>query len=76
MKKQVKPTCRQTKTGNAVLKETASPQTDDSRGADQSFPLVGIGTSAGGLEALALSILHDHHETGRVVPKEKGEINA
>jgi len=23
-----------------------------------------------------LSILHDHHETGRVVPKEKGKLNA
>ena len=76
MKKQVKPTRRQTKTGNAVLKETPTPQTDDSRGAHQSFPIVGIGASAGGLEALELSILHNHHETGQVVPKEKGELNA
>jgi len=76
MKKQLTPTRRQTKSGNAILKETASPQTDDSRGADQSFPLVGIGASAGGLEALALSILHDHYETGQLVPKEKGELNA
>jgi chemotaxis response regulator CheB len=76
MKKQVKPTRRQTKTGNAALKETPSPQSDDSRGADQSFHIVGIGASAGGLEALALSILHDYHETGQVVPKEKGELNA
>jgi chemotaxis response regulator CheB len=54
MKKQVKPTRRQTKSGNAVLKETPTPQTDDSRGADQSFPIVGIGASAGGLDALEL----------------------
>ncbi len=64
MKKQMKPTCRQTKTGNAILKETPTPQTDDSRGADQSFPIVGIGASAGGLEALELFLRNVPEKSG------------
>ena len=70
MKKQEKPTRRQNKTDNAVLKETPNPQPDDPRaavakpspipradeggGANIPFPIVGIGASAGGLEALEL----------------------
>jgi len=70
LKKQEKPTRRQNKTDNAVLKETPTPQPDDTRtavakpspipradeggGANSPFPIVGIGASAGGLEALEL----------------------
>jgi two-component system CheB/CheR fusion protein len=54
MKKREAPPGRQTKTSDAVLKETLIPQTDDLRSADQSFPIVGIGASAGGLEALEI----------------------
>ncbi|MBU1205735.1 MAG: PAS domain-containing protein [Proteobacteria bacterium] len=54
MKKQTKPERRQQKPANAVPKETPSPQADDSRSAGRPFPIVGIGASAGGLEALEL----------------------
>ncbi|MBU0545201.1 MAG: PAS domain-containing protein [Proteobacteria bacterium] len=52
MKKQAKLTKRQIKSGNAVLTETPVPKRDNSRDADQHFPIAGIGASAGGLEAL------------------------
>jgi len=64
MKKQVKPTRRQTKTGNAVPKATLAPQTDDPRAADQPFPIVGIGASAGGLEALQLFMRNVPEKSG------------
>jgi two-component system CheB/CheR fusion protein len=54
MNKQTKPARWQQKPANAVPKETPSPQADDSRGAGRRFPIVGIGASAGGLEALEL----------------------
>ncbi len=54
MKKQRKPTRRQTKTGIAAPDKTPTPQMDDSSSADRPFPIVGIGASAGGLEALEL----------------------
>jgi len=65
MTKQVKPTRRQNKTDNAVLKETPTPQAavakpspipraDEGGDANIPFPIVGIGASAGGLEALEL----------------------
>src|SRR3990167_1825128 len=48
MKKQTKPARRPQKPADAV------PQADDSRSASRPFPIVGIGASAGGLEALDL----------------------
>ena len=48
MKKQTKPARRPQKPADAV------PQADDSRSASRPFPIVGIGASAGGLEALEL----------------------
>jgi hypothetical protein len=54
MKKRETPPGRQAKTSDAVLKETPIPQTDDLRSVDQSFPIGGIGASAGGLEALEI----------------------
>jgi two-component system CheB/CheR fusion protein len=64
MEKQKKPKRRQTGTGRAVLKETLIPQTDDPRGADQAFPIVGIGASAGGLEALELFLKNIPEKSG------------
>ncbi len=52
MKKQEIPKNPQAKTGNNVRKKTPPPQSDDSLGALHHFPIVGIGASAGGLEAL------------------------
>ena len=56
MKKQVKPSRKKTMGTDfeSVPSEAPPPQSDDPRAADQSFPIVGIGASAGGLEALEL----------------------
>ncbi len=54
MNKQKNPPRRQTKADNAVTEVAPATQTDDSRVAAQFFPIVGIGASAGGLEALEL----------------------
>jgi len=51
MKKQAKSTKLQIKSGNAVLTETPVPKRDNSREADQHFPIVGIGASKSRLEA-------------------------
>jgi len=64
MIKKTKPEHRQKKPANAVPKETPSPQTDDSHRASRLFPIVGIGASAGGLEALELFLKN--------VPKDSG----
>ena len=54
MKKQATPERRKRQPAKTVLKDAPSPQADDSRSAVRPFPIVGIGASAGGLEALEL----------------------
>jgi two-component system CheB/CheR fusion protein len=54
MTNRIKPKSQREKQANAVLKEIASPPAVDSVGADRLFPIVGIGASAGGLEALEI----------------------
>ncbi|MGD0265060.1 MAG: chemotaxis protein CheB [Candidatus Methylomirabilota bacterium] len=54
MKKQATPERRKRQPAKSVLKDAPSPQADDSRRVDAAFPIVGIGASAGGLEALEL----------------------
>jgi len=54
MNKQTKPARRQQKPARGVPKETLPQQADDSRSVGPPFPIVGIGASAGGLEALQL----------------------
>ena len=54
MKKQATPERRKRQPAKTVLKDAPSPQADDSRRVDAAFPIVGIGASAGGLEALEL----------------------
>jgi len=54
MNKQTKPARRQQKPARGVPKETLPQQADDSRSVGPPFPIVGIGASAGGLEALEL----------------------
>ncbi len=51
MKKPTKPVRRAQKAAGPVMEETSSPPADEAR---RSFPIVGIGASAGGLEALEL----------------------
>ncbi|MDQ1331119.1 MAG: two-component system, chemotaxis family, CheB/CheR fusion protein [Thermodesulfobacteriota bacterium] len=54
MKKKTKPAKRQIKSGNSVPKKKPVPERGISRDTNQQFPIVGIGASAGGLEALEL----------------------
>ncbi|TSA46976.1 MAG: chemotaxis protein CheB, partial [Deltaproteobacteria bacterium] len=54
MKNRTKPEDRQKKQAGAIPKETPSPSAVGSVSADRPFPIVGIGASAGGLEALEL----------------------
>jgi two-component system CheB/CheR fusion protein len=54
MNRQAKPTRRTPKANNPVPEKTPSPPAEMARGASRSFPIVGIGASAGGLEALGL----------------------
>ena len=58
MKKQTKPARRPQKPADAV------PQADDSRSASRPFPIVGIGASAGGLEALELFLKNVPEDSG------------
>ncbi len=54
MKKSAKRVPRQKRSAAAIPKKTPSPPADDARSAGRTFPIVGIGASAGGLEALEL----------------------
>jgi two-component system CheB/CheR fusion protein len=54
MEKQKKPASRRNKTGNSNPDQTPTTQTDDRQASRHPFPVVGIGASAGGLEALEL----------------------
>ncbi len=58
MKKPSKPERRRQKPANAVPQETRSAQEGDARSAGGAFPIVGIGASAGGLEALEEFLTH------------------
>jgi two-component system CheB/CheR fusion protein len=72
MKEKVKPIRRQTKTGNktegadlkSIPSEPPTPRADDPRSPSQSFPIVGIGASAGGLEALELFLRNVPEKSG------------
>ena len=64
MKKQENPALEHTKTANVVPKAAPPPQTDDSLYADQSFPIVGVGASAGGLEALVQFLANVPEKSG------------
>jgi two-component system CheB/CheR fusion protein len=52
--KKTKPAKRQIKSGNSVPKKKPVPGKGISRDTNQQFPIVGIGASAGGLEAIEL----------------------
>ena len=54
MKKQTKPTLLRQITVQTAPKATPTPSADDARCASRLFPIIGIGASAGGLEALEL----------------------
>jgi len=54
MKKATKPARRKKQAAAAIPNTVPSPPADDARSADRKFPIVGIGASAGGLEALDL----------------------
>jgi len=54
MKKPAKPARRENQSAGAIPSKTPSPAADDARSAGRPFPIVGIGASAGGLEALQL----------------------
>ncbi len=54
MKKPAKPASRKNQPAAAIANRTPSAPADDARNASRAFPIVGIGASAGGLEALEL----------------------
>jgi two-component system CheB/CheR fusion protein len=55
MKKSTEPTCRKKQTAAAIPNPTPAPPADEAPSAGRSpFPIVGIGASAGGIEALEL----------------------
>ena len=54
MKKPAKPARRENQSAAAIPSKRPSPPADDARSAGRPFPIVGIGASAGGLEALQL----------------------
>jgi two-component system CheB/CheR fusion protein len=58
MKKKSSPERRRQRLANAVSKKTKKPQGSQSPAPRVSFPIVGIGASAGGLEALELFLSH------------------
>jgi chemotaxis methyl-accepting protein methylase len=64
MKKPAKPTRRKSQSSTAVSKRTPSPSVKTAGSAPRKFPIVAIGASAGGLEALELFL--------RNVPKGSG----
>lgn len=65
MKERATPGRRKRQPAKTVLKDAPAPQADDSRSAGRPFPIVGIGASAGGLEALELWRPHLGHLRGR-----------
>jgi chemotaxis response regulator CheB len=52
------------KHGERIAKTNRSPATDDAQGAEHSFPIVGIGASAGGLEGLELFLRNVPADSG------------
>jgi two-component system CheB/CheR fusion protein len=64
MKKQTKPAPRTPRAAGPVPEETLSPPAEARRESSRAFPIVGIGASAGGLEALELFLAN--------VPKDSG----
>src|SRR4030042_1423055 len=64
MKKQAKPERRNQKPLNIKQKETSSVEENGQRSVGRPFPIVGIGASAGGLEALELFLRNVLPESG------------
>jgi chemotaxis methyl-accepting protein methylase len=64
MNKQTKPARRAPKATNPVPEETPSPAAEAARESSRSFPIVGIGASAGGLEALELFLANVPEKSG------------
>ena len=54
MRKSTKPAHRKKQAAAAISNKTPSPPADNARSAGRQFPIVGVGASAGGLEALEL----------------------
>ena len=64
MKKPAKPARRKNQSAAAIPSKTPSPPADDARSAGRPFPIVGIGASAGGLEALELFLQNVPESSG------------
>jgi len=64
MKKQAKPERRNQKTVSIKQKETSSGEENGQHSVGRPFPIVGIGASAGGLEALELFLRNVPPESG------------
>jgi two-component system CheB/CheR fusion protein len=64
MNKQTKPARRTPKANNPVPEETPSPPAEAAREPSHPFPIVGIGASAGGLEALELFLANVPENSG------------
>ena len=64
MNKQTKPARRTPKAANPVPEETPSPAAEAAGEASRLFPIVGIGASAGGLEALELFLANVPADSG------------
>ena len=66
MKKATKPARRKKQAAAAIPNTVPSPPADDARSADRKFPIVGIGASAGGLEALDLFLRNVPGGSGKI----------
>ncbi len=64
MNKQTKPARQTRKAADPASQETPSPQPEAARKSSRSFPIVGIGASAGGLEALELFLANVPENSG------------
>ena len=64
MNKQTKPARRTPKVARPVPEETPSPMAEAARESSRPFPIVGIGASAGGLEALELFLTNVPENSG------------
>jgi two-component system CheB/CheR fusion protein len=64
MNKQTKPARRTPKAADPVPEETPSPLAEAARKSSRPFPIVGIGASAGGLEALELFLANVPADSG------------
>lgn len=64
MHKQTKPARRASKIAGSMPEETLSPPTEVARESIRPFPIVGIGASAGGLEALELFLANVPPDSG------------